>query len=218
MNVGSRLILAAGVLVATGSASAAQPVTTANFTRAETDWVMGIQAKTGCFARLCTLTGPAALDQQQVIRMNRDTPYSRGVFDLTSPVTISLPEAGGRFQSLQVARSQFGQLFGETDDRNRVAGIFFECGIDDNNHVTGLEQFVSDGFQQDLGHLKLPSLRIVLNGDDSDVIVFGGVLNIFLIGGDDNSKVASFLLEPREVEWPFGNQHDSCSLHRIRQF
>lgn len=81
---------------------AAQPVTTGNFKRAETDWVMGIQAKTGCFARLCTEAGPAAIDKQQVIRMNRDTPYSRGVFDLTSPVTITLPDAGGRFQSLQV--------------------------------------------------------------------------------------------------------------------
>jgi hypothetical protein len=34
--------------------------------------------------------------------MNRDTLYSGGVFDLTSPVTITLPDAKGRFQSLQV--------------------------------------------------------------------------------------------------------------------
>lgn len=102
MSFSPRLICLTAVLLAAGLASAAQPVTTANFNRAETDWVMGIQAKTGCFARLCTESGPAPLDKQQVIRMNRDTPYSRGVFDLTSPVTISLPETGGRFQSLQV--------------------------------------------------------------------------------------------------------------------
>lgn len=102
MSFGPGLICVTAVLLTAGLASAAQPVTTANFNRAETDWVMGIQAKTGCFARLCTESGPAPLDKQQVIRMNRDTPYSRGVFDLTAPVTISLPEAGGRFQSLQV--------------------------------------------------------------------------------------------------------------------
>ena len=102
MSFGPRLICVTAVLLTVGLASAAQPVTTANFNRAETDWVMGIQAKTGCFARLCTESGPAPLDKQQVIRMNRDTPYSRGVFDLTAPVTISLPETGGRFQSLQV--------------------------------------------------------------------------------------------------------------------
>jgi len=97
-----RHVLAALCIAAAAPAFAAVPVTTSNFKRAETDWVMGIQNKAGCFAKLCVEPGPAALDKQQVIRMNRDTPYSRGVFDLTSPVTITLPEAGGRFQSLQV--------------------------------------------------------------------------------------------------------------------
>ena len=102
MAFSSRQFIAAAVLLAAAPAFAAQPVNTGNFARAETDWVMGLQAKAGCFAKLCTESGPAAIDKQQVIRMNRDTPYSRGVFDLTSPVTITLPEAGGRFQSLQV--------------------------------------------------------------------------------------------------------------------
>jgi hypothetical protein len=34
--------------------------------------------------------------------MNRDTMYSFGVFDLTTPVTITKPDTGGRFQSMQV--------------------------------------------------------------------------------------------------------------------
>jgi hypothetical protein len=104
MNVlrANRAIVLTTTLLISVPTLAAEPVTTANFARAETDWVMAIQAKTGCFAKLCSEAGPAALDKQQVIRMNRDTPYSRGVFDLTSPVTITLPDAGGRFQSLQV--------------------------------------------------------------------------------------------------------------------
>ena len=43
------------------------------------------------------------LDNQLVIRSNRDTLYSAGVFDLdTGSVTISLPDARGRFMSMQV--------------------------------------------------------------------------------------------------------------------
>ena len=46
---------------------------------------------------------PAPLDQQTVIRLNRDTLYSAGVFDLDAgPVTITLPDSGQRFMSLQV--------------------------------------------------------------------------------------------------------------------
>ena len=44
-----------------------------------------------------------AIDQQTVIRLNRDTLYSPGVFDLDAgPVTITLPDAGKRFMSMQV--------------------------------------------------------------------------------------------------------------------
>jgi para-nitrobenzyl esterase len=45
----------------------------------------------------------ASIDKQDVVRMNRDTLYSSGVFDLdASPVTITLPDAGKRFMSMQV--------------------------------------------------------------------------------------------------------------------
>lgn len=42
-----------------------------------------------------------SIDNQTVIRANRDTLYSSGVFDLEAgPVTITLPDAGGRFMSM----------------------------------------------------------------------------------------------------------------------
>jgi len=38
-----------------------------------------------------------------VIRLNRDTLYSAAVFDLDGgPVTITLPDAGKRFMSMQI--------------------------------------------------------------------------------------------------------------------
>ena len=46
---------------------------------------------------------PTEIDHQMVIRMNRDTIYSAAVFDLDAgPVTITMPDAGKRFMSLQV--------------------------------------------------------------------------------------------------------------------
>ena len=46
---------------------------------------------------------PVPIDQQDVIRMNRDTLYSAAVFDLdAAPVTVTLPDAAGRFMAMQV--------------------------------------------------------------------------------------------------------------------
>ena len=43
-----------------------------------------------------------AIEKQDVVRMNRDTLYSSGVFDLDAgPVTITLQDAGKRFMSMQ---------------------------------------------------------------------------------------------------------------------
>lgn len=45
----------------------------------------------------------AAIDQRDVVRMNRDTLYSSGVFDLdVGPVTITLPDTGKRYMALLV--------------------------------------------------------------------------------------------------------------------
>jgi hypothetical protein len=45
----------------------------------------------------------ARIDHQTVIRLNRDTMYSSAAFDLDAgPVTVTLPDAGKRFMSMQV--------------------------------------------------------------------------------------------------------------------
>jgi hypothetical protein len=80
----------------------AEPVTIDNFIRAETDFYMKSAVGMGCFGKLCHTRGPVSVDKQSVIRTNLDTPYSIGVFDLTTPVTITMPDAGKRFQSLLV--------------------------------------------------------------------------------------------------------------------
>jgi len=43
----------------------------------------------------------APIDKQTVIRMNRDTIYSFGLFDLdTGPLTLTLPDPGKRYMSV----------------------------------------------------------------------------------------------------------------------
>src|SRR5690242_9724788 len=81
---------------------AAEQVTVDNFKRVETDFYFKLRADAGCLGVLCHDRGPKPIDKQDIVRLNRDTPYSGGVFDLTSPVTIELPEAGARFRSLVV--------------------------------------------------------------------------------------------------------------------
>ncbi|MFJ7145192.1 DUF1254 domain-containing protein [Pseudomonas protegens] len=74
-----------------------------NFIRAESDLYMGKTVADGGLGRFVHNREPVPIDAQNVIRMNRDTLYSSAVFDLDAgPVTITLPEAGGRFMSMQV--------------------------------------------------------------------------------------------------------------------
>ena len=59
--------------------------------------------KDGGFGKLVHRREPASIDNQTVIRLNRDTLYSSAVFDLDAgPVTVTLPDAGKRFMSLLV--------------------------------------------------------------------------------------------------------------------
>jgi hypothetical protein len=83
-------------------ALAAEPVTIDNFRRAETHHYFKSYVDKGCFGRLCNDRTPPPVDKQNVIRMNRDTPYSAGIFDLSTPVIIVKPDTGQRFQSMLV--------------------------------------------------------------------------------------------------------------------
>ena len=73
-----------------------------NYTRADTDIYFKNYADQGGFGRFNHAREPVPIDNQTVIGMNRDTLYSIGVFDLSNPVTITLPDSGKRFISMQV--------------------------------------------------------------------------------------------------------------------
>lgn len=78
-------------------------VTPDNFVRAESDVYMAAQAKDGAFGQFKHTREPAPVDRQLIVRLNRDTIYSSGVFDLDAgPVTINFPDPGERFLSALV--------------------------------------------------------------------------------------------------------------------
>jgi hypothetical protein len=84
-------------------ASDVVPVAVDNFVRAESHMYFAGVVKNGGFGKVDHTRDPAPLDKQTVIRLNRDTLYSSAVFDLDAgPITITLPDAGKRFMSLQV--------------------------------------------------------------------------------------------------------------------
>jgi hypothetical protein len=92
-----------GTAQAQAPSGAAIPVGVDNFIRAESDLYMSNMAKDGSFGKFLHRREPATIDNQTVIRLNRDTLYSSAVFDLDAgPVTITLPDAGKRFMSMQV--------------------------------------------------------------------------------------------------------------------
>src|SRR5271163_271914 len=79
------------------------PVTVDNFIRAETDMYFSHIVKEGGFGQFEHHREPASIDNQTVIRLNRDTLYSSAVFDLNAgPVTVTIPDAGKRFMSLMI--------------------------------------------------------------------------------------------------------------------
>jgi len=81
---------------------AVKPVTWNTFVRAESDKYFKSYVDLGGFGKFFHIRQPTPIDEQAIIRMNRDTLYSLGVFDLTNPVTITKPDTGNRFQSMQV--------------------------------------------------------------------------------------------------------------------
>jgi hypothetical protein len=78
-------------------------VTAHDYVRAESDFQMrGYIEKFNCFGKFAIGRKPYDVNNQVTVRGNRDTLYSFGVFDLRSPLTITLPDPKGRYQSLMI--------------------------------------------------------------------------------------------------------------------
>ena len=79
------------------------PVTLDNFVRAETDTYFQKVVEDVGLGRSGHLRELTPMEEQDVVRMNRDTLYSYAVCDLAaSPATVTIPESRGRFLSVQL--------------------------------------------------------------------------------------------------------------------
>jgi hypothetical protein len=80
-----------------------QLVTPDNFNRAESDHYFHTIVEEGGFGEFSHHRELMPVDQQTVVRPNRDTLYSAAVCDLEAgPVTVTLPDPGTRFMSMQI--------------------------------------------------------------------------------------------------------------------
>lgn len=146
-----------------------QKVTIDNFVRAETDNYFRIRTNDGCFGKLCHNSGPADVNHQSIIRTNRDTRYSYGIFDLNSPLTITLPDTKGRFQSMMVINEDsYIRVFYEpgtyTLTKDNTGTRFIHITIrtlvdpnspEDNEIVSGIQNSILVS-QADPGKLEIP--------------------------------------------------------------
>ena len=93
------------IALAPSASAQAEPVivNVENFVRAETAAQFDrVVANAGGVNRFFHLREPAPLDQQTVIRMNRDTIYSSALVDISEGATLTIPDAGDRYMSVMV--------------------------------------------------------------------------------------------------------------------
>ncbi len=166
------LMLAALTLIPTVSALAQPAVTVDNFIRAESDLYFSNLVKEGGIGKLSHRREPAAIDNQTVIRLNRDTLYSSAVFDLdASPVTITMPNAGKRFMSLMLVNEDhyvmavFYGAGSHTFTRKKIGTRYMLAGIrtfvdpadpNDVKQVHALQDAIKVS-QKSLGSFEVPA-------------------------------------------------------------
>ena len=82
-------------------------VTVSNFARAESEHmfrnIVGQAGGTNLWSHGYT---PTEIDQQPIIRMNRDTLYSAAIIDISQDATVVLPDAGDRYMSMMVVSAE----------------------------------------------------------------------------------------------------------------
>jgi len=164
-------LIAIGGARAQSPAGDAIPVTVDNFVRAESDLYAASFVKEGGLGRLQHRREPASIDNQTVIRLNRDTLYSSGVFDLdAAPVTITLPDASKRFMSLQaISQDHYAKTFYGTEPhtftRENVGTRYLIVGIrtlvdpadpEDLKKVHALQDAIKVS-QESLGTFEVPN-------------------------------------------------------------
>ena len=125
---------------------ASEIVNVDNFVRAETARMLAaLQEQGGGVNAVYHHREPASLDDQRIIRENRDTLYSGAVVDLSGGATLSIPDRGDRYLSVMVVN--------EDHYINRIL------------HEPGTHELTVDEFDTDYVRV---STRILVDPNDPD--------------------------------------------------
>jgi len=94
------------IVSAAGADDQSEPVmvNVDNFVRAETadQFDTSLKMTGGAVNEFFHFREPAPIDQQNVIRMNRDTLYSGAIVDISQGARVTVPDTGGRYMSIMV--------------------------------------------------------------------------------------------------------------------
>lgn len=119
-----------------------------NFALAETHRMMrDLQADAGGVNRFLHNRQPAAVDNQTVIRLNRDTLYSFAVVDISAGATFTIPEHTKRYLSVMVV-----------NEHHYINAIFHDAG----EHSLSVERLGT-------AHVVLAIRTLVDPGDPADI-------------------------------------------------
>ena len=133
---------------------ASEPVNVDNFVRAETHRMFAaLQQQGGGINVMFHHREPASLDDQRVIRQNRDTLYSGALVDLSDGATLSIPDSGERYLSVMVV-----------NEDHYINRIFHDPG----SYDLTVEEFGTD-------YVRVTARILVDPNDPEDVAVVNGL-------------------------------------------
>ena len=206
-------VVAMAVFMAGPVQSADSPVVTAsNYVRAETDVQMrGYIDNFGSFGKFHHNRQPYDVNNQVTVRGNRDTLYSFGVFDLTSPITVTLPETGGRYQSLMIVTqdhsiySFYGPRTGTVTEEKAgtryvflVLRTFMDPSDEDDLQQAYRLQDAVVVEQDDMGTFEVP------DWDEEEVAKMRATINVVSSTVSDSSKMFGRKDQLDPVYWLLG--------------
>jgi hypothetical protein len=173
-------------------------VTADNYVRAESDVQMkGYAEAMDAFGKFAVNRAHYDVDNQVTVRGNRDTIYMFGTFDLTSPLTITMPDPGERYMSLQVINQDHSippSIYGpakttftmeEMGSRYILIGIRTFANPNDSADMKAAHA-LQDAVvveQADIGKLELP------NWDMQGVVTLRNAINVLNATMTDTSTM-----------------------------
>ncbi|MET0520382.1 MAG: DUF1254 domain-containing protein [Jiangellaceae bacterium] len=182
-----------------------------NFALAETHrMIAGLQRDAGGVNQFSHNREPAAIDEQTVIRMNRDTLYSFAVVDISAGAVLTVPDAGDRYLSVMIV-----------NEHHYINRVFHDAG----NYDLTMEEFASP-------YIVVAARTLVDPRDPEDLAAVAAVqdqlgisaasgrpfeLPDYETGSFDRTRAALLGLaaEQASFELSFGRQEDVDPVHHL---